>query len=94
MHTASPIPSRRRGRPPKSRDALSDTRALLGEKVKIKESLHGVSSNYFEARGRLRLDDVTVYERSLVRRFGRSVSTVWRQRGAVVLANAANTTAP
>lgn len=29
MHTASPIPSRRRGRPPKSRDALSDTRALL-----------------------------------------------------------------
>ena len=73
---------------------LSDTRALLGENVHIKEHLHGVSSNYFEVRGRLRLDDVTVYERSLVRRFGRSVSTVWRQRGAVVLANAANTTAP
>ena len=73
---------------------LSDTRALLGENVHIKEHLHGVSSNYFEVRGRLRLDDVTVCERSLVRRFGRSVSTVWRQRGAVVLANAANTTAP
>ena len=29
MHTASPIPSRRRGRPPKSRDALGDTRALV-----------------------------------------------------------------
>ncbi len=73
---------------------LSDARALLGENVHIKDRLHGVSSNYFEARGRLRLDDVTVYERSLVRRVGRSVSTVWRQRGAVVLANAANTTAP
>ncbi len=29
MHTVSPIPSRRRGRPPKSRDALTDTRELL-----------------------------------------------------------------
>ena len=73
---------------------LSDTRALLGDKVQIKDHLHGVSSNYFEVRGRLRLDDVTVHERSLVRRVGRAVSTVWRQRGAAVLASAANTTAP
>lgn len=29
MHTVSPISSRRRGRPPKSRDALTDTRELL-----------------------------------------------------------------
>ena len=64
---------------------LDDTRALLGGNVHIKEQLHGVSSNYFEVRGRLRLDDVTVYERSLVQRMGRTVKTVWRQRGAAVL---------
>ena len=73
---------------------LSDTRALLGEKVKIKDHLHGVSSNYFEVRGRLRLDDVTVHERSLVRRVGRRVSTVWRQRGAAVLASAGGVVTP
>jgi general secretion pathway protein K len=64
---------------------LSDTRALLGSNVLIKDQLHGVSSNYFEVRGRLRLDDVTVDERSLVQRMGRTVKTIWRQRGAAVL---------
>ena len=72
----------------------SDARALLGETVKIKDHLHGVSSNYFEVRGRLRLDDVTVHERSLVRRDGRRVNTVWRQRGAAVLASAGNAVTP
>ena len=73
---------------------LADARALLGGGVELKESLHGVSSSYFEVRGRLRLDDVTVHERSLVRRVGRSVSTVWRQRGAAVLGSAAGLTTP
>ena len=73
---------------------LSDTRALLGSNVLIKEQLHGVSSNYFEVRGRLRLDDVTVYERSLVQRLGRTVKTIWRQRGAAVLASAGGAVAP
>ena len=73
---------------------LSDTRALLGSNVLIKEQLHGVSSNYFEVRGRLRLDDVTVYERSLVQRMGRTVKTIWRQRGAAVLASAGGAVAP
>lgn len=67
---------------------LADASALLGSGVELKRGLHGVSSSYFEVRGRLRLDDVTVHERSLVRRIGRSVSTVWRQRGAAVLDNA------
>ena len=73
---------------------LSDTRALLGSNVLIKEQLHGVSSNYFEVRGRLRLDDVTVDERSLVQRLGRTVKTIWRQRGAAVLASAGGAVAP
>ena len=73
---------------------LSDTRALLGDKVQIKDHLHGVSSNYFEVRGRLRLDDVTVHERSLVRRIGRTVKTVWRQRGAVVLGSTGGAATP
>lgn len=73
---------------------LSDARALLGSSVQIKEHLHGVSSSYFEVRGRLRLDDVTVHERSLVRRLGRTVRTVWRQRGAAVLADSAATATP
>lgn len=41
-----------------------------------------VQSNYFEVRGRLRIDDTMVDERSLVRRVGVEVTTLWRERGA------------
>lgn len=42
-----------------------------------------VASRFFEVRGRLRLDQTTVEERSLVQRDGRDVKTLWRERGVV-----------
>jgi general secretion pathway protein K len=43
----------------------------------------GFSSRYFEVRGRLRLGDTAVEERSVVVRDGIEVKTVWRERGVV-----------
>ena len=73
---------------------LADARALLGNGVVLLDSALDVRSSYFEVRGRLRLGEVTVHERSLVRRVGRAVSTVWRERGAAVLAGAAASPRP
>lgn len=40
-----------------------------------------VSSSYFEIRGRLRIGETLVSERSLVQRQGMNVITLWRERG-------------
>lgn len=61
---------------------LSEVRDLLGASIDINEGAHAVASSYFEVRGRLRLGDVTVDERSLVRKLGLDVTTLWRERGA------------
>jgi general secretion pathway protein K len=44
---------------------------------------HAVASNFFEVRGRLRLDQTAVEERSVLRRDGNRVTTVWRERGVI-----------
>ena len=62
---------------------LSEVRDLLGASIDINEAAHSVASSYFEVRGRLRLGDATVDERSLVRRQGIEVATLWRERGAL-----------
>lgn len=62
--------------------SLQDARALLGASVTLNTNDHGVSSNYFEVQGRLRLGDAAVSERSLVQRSGRQVTTLWRARAA------------
>jgi general secretion pathway protein K len=41
-----------------------------------------VQTQYFEVRGRLRLDDVVIEERSLIQRVGTRVVTLQRERGA------------
>lgn len=61
---------------------LSEVRDLLGTQVAINEGAHAVASSYFEVRGRLRLGDAVVDERSLVRKLGLEVTTLWRERGA------------
>ncbi len=61
---------------------LSEVRDLLGANVDINEGAHAVASSYFEVRGRLRLGDAMVDERSLVRKLGLEVTTLWRERGA------------
>ena len=61
---------------------LSEVRDLLGANIDINEGAHAVASSYFEVRGRLRLGDAMVDERSLVRKQGIEVTTLWRERGA------------
>lgn len=63
---------------------LADARTLLGTQVQLQEGQQDTRSSYFEVRGRLRLGDVTVHERSVVHRVGRTVTTLTRQRGAAV----------
>jgi general secretion pathway protein K len=64
-------------------ETLADANANLSNpKVQFNSTQHSVSSSFFEVRGRLRLDQTTVEERSLVQRMGQtSVVTVWRERG-------------
>lgn len=61
---------------------LDEARRLFEPAPGIAEGAHGVSSSYFEVRGRLRLGEVMVDERSVVRKLGREVTTLWRERGA------------
>jgi general secretion pathway protein K len=61
---------------------LEDVRTELDPAIAITSETHTVQSSYFEVRGRLRLGDVMVDERSMVRRLGREVTTLWRERGA------------
>ena len=64
--------------------SLADAAQALGSPgVLFADGVHSVTSRFFEVRGQLRLDDLTVFERSLVQRDGLSVRTVWRVRGVV-----------
>ncbi len=56
------------------------------------EGQHSVATRFFEVRGQLRLDQLSVFERSLVQRDGRNVRTLWRARGA--LSETAQASAP
>jgi general secretion pathway protein K len=62
--------------------SVADLQDRLGSGMRIDGSLHTIASSYFEVRGRLRLGDAMVDERSLVRRLGTDVATLWRERGA------------
>ncbi len=57
---------------------------LGGREVKFSDGQHAVASRFFEVRGRLRLDQTAVEERSVLERDGRRVTTVWRERGVVI----------
>ena len=62
---------------------VSDAKKLVGSRAEeIREERFGVNSGFFEVRGRLRLDQVMVLERSLVQRDGLDVKTLWRERFA------------
>ncbi|WP_010105235.1 type II secretion system minor pseudopilin GspK [Verminephrobacter aporrectodeae] len=64
-------------------NSLDDVSALLGSGVQITKTAHAVATSYFEVRGRLRLGENTVDERSLLYRQGMDVTTRWRERGAL-----------
>ena len=63
---------------------LEDVNALLGQTTRVNSNDHAIASSYFEVHGRLRLGDVTVQERSMVRRLGMEATTLWRERGAAL----------
>ena len=68
---------------------LTEVNELIGAQPgTINESAFSVASAYFEVRGRLRLGDAMVDERSLVRKQGIEVTTLWRERGAFDRENA------
>ncbi|MBX3609734.1 MAG: type II secretion system minor pseudopilin GspK [Hydrogenophaga sp.] len=57
------------------------SRALGSSETQLlSDQFHGVRSSYFEVRGRLRLDDTVIEERSLVVRRNLDVRIVWRER--------------
>ena len=62
------------------RNLADVSRQLPQGVVALNPSEVGVSSRFFEVRGRLRLQDVVVTEIALVQRNGMSVTTVWRDR--------------
>ncbi|WP_159910870.1 type II secretion system minor pseudopilin GspK [Pantoea sp. 18069] len=60
---------------------MPDALRRLGMPSDTPQSLLAFSSSYFEIRGRLRLGETMVSERSLVQRTGMNVTTLWRERG-------------
>ena len=62
---------------------VADAAQLVREPGSISSTTHGVASNYFEVRGRLRLDGAVVEERSLVHKQRGDVRTLWRERGGL-----------
>jgi general secretion pathway protein K len=60
-------------------EQLADAAALLGQGFNLGSRV-GVGSDYFVVRGRLRLEDRVLEERSLVQRKGRDVTTLSRER--------------
>ena len=58
-------------------------RAFASAGIEVVSGVAAVKSDFFEVRGRLRLQQAVVEERSLVIRQGRVVQVVWRERGAL-----------
>jgi general secretion pathway protein K len=56
-----------------------------GQPSKLNSKNVSVTSNYFEVRGKLRLDDRALEERSIVERRGLDVNTILRERVSSVL---------
>ena len=56
---------------------------LGGPAGQFDEKNHSIATRFFEVRGRLRLDQMVVEERSVLQRDGLNVRTLWRDRGVV-----------
>ena len=67
-------------------DANELVLALQGQ---LSDTRHSVVSRFFEVRGRLRLDQLVVEERSVLQRDGLEVKTLWRERGVLDLRSVA-----
>jgi general secretion pathway protein K len=66
--------------------ATPNDAAKAGGKADVKfddAARYSVASRFFEVRGKLRVEQTTVQEQSVVQRDGLEVKTLWRQRGVV-----------
>lgn len=62
-------------------NTLADASKASGNAVaKFSDAQHSVATRFFEVRGSLQIDQVTVQEQSLVQRDGMDVKTLWRRR--------------
>lgn len=61
--------------------SVSDAAKLLSKPELLTSTVFDVSSEYFEVRGRMRIDQTIVEERSLVLKQRGKVRTLWRERG-------------
>lgn len=59
------------------------SQAIGGPAGQFFKGQHAVGSRFFEVRGRLRLDQTAVQERSVLQRDGQKVTILWRDRGVV-----------
>ena len=65
-------------------DSLDDLRKRMGPLAQnLSDKRHSLNTRYFQITGQLRLDGVTLLERSLVAREGIVSKTVWRERRAL-----------
>ena len=58
-------------------------RQINNPQAQLSLAQHVVASRFFEVRGRLRLDQSAVEERSVMQRDGLVVKTLWRSRGVI-----------
>jgi general secretion pathway protein K len=61
--------------------SLADVRALLPEGAGFPDGSVSFNTQFFEVRGRLRVENVVIEERSMVQRIGRDIVTLQRERG-------------
>lgn len=63
---------------------LNDAGRFIGELAgSITAGRHSVTTSFFEARARLRMESTLIEERSLLQRNGLAVKTLWRERAAL-----------
>lgn len=62
--------------------SVADAGKLVGDiAAQLSDGQHSVATRFFEVRGRLRIDNIVVEERSVVQRDGLDVKTLTRERG-------------
>ncbi|WP_319016901.1 type II secretion system protein GspK [Diaphorobacter aerolatus] len=74
--------------------SVSDAAKLLSKPEALPAGLFEVYSEYFEVRGRMRIDQTIVEERSLVHKQRGKVRTLWRERGGFLRTESADAMRP